>query len=165
MGFYLCLLILVGNECSVPAYSGWKSARYLWLCLLKPLLNQTGSNLWHWGWSWKRHPSRTTHFLQTEGRVCDTYGRQEASVLSIASAFITLYGVTLIKPSDQIIRSSGFDSTVGWTGFVKLVKPYVFCCWKQSYFSSTAILNFFTIDSVQHLIIGYSSMCPGRAEE
>lgn len=40
-------------------------------------------------------------------------GTQSVSVLSISSDFITLYRVTLIKPSNQIIRSSGFDSTAG----------------------------------------------------
>lgn len=166
MGFYLCLLILVETGMFCPSIFWLKIISLLKGMSFKTTFKPNRKQSWHWGWSWKRHPSRrTTHVLQSEGRVCDAHGMRGAIVLSIASAFITLYRATLIKPSDQIIRSSDFESTAAWTGFVKLVKPYVFCCWRKSYFSSTVIPNFFTIDGVQHLITGYSSMCPEWAEE
>lgn len=42
----------------------------------------------------------------------DWRGIRAPHVLTVSFAFITLCSATLIKPSNQIIRSSGFDSTV-----------------------------------------------------
>lgn len=163
MGFYLCLLILVETGMLCPGVFWLKTSSLLMAMSFKATFKLNKKQSLTLRLKLKKTSQQNNPLSANRGTSLQHSWHVGSQCPLYCLCFY--YRATLIKPSEQIIRSSGFDSTAGWTGFVKLVKPYVFCCWRQSYFSSTAIPNFFTIDSVQHLITGYSSTCPGWAEE
>lgn len=112
--------------CCILVYSSLTSATYLRICLLNHFKPKQEAIFGTKVAAEKHIPAETQPTFYKWGWVCDTKGMHAACALTVSSAFITFYSVILIKSSNQIIRSSGFDSTAGWTGFVKLIK-HMFC--------------------------------------
>lgn len=121
MDLLLCLLIWIENvtlflNVLILNRLVTQASLHSGICPLKLLLTKTGSNVCIENIAKKEIPpsaqakkhSPKNHDIGLGAqRVCTQSG-----VLSISFAFITLYSVILIRPSNQIIRSSGFDSTV-----------------------------------------------------